>query len=66
MRKEERHEKAAKMLLEAGDIKGYCDIMCNLGKWVDALLVAPAAGEKYWRDIMTRSEDFLKNALLSF
>lgn len=45
---------AATLYMKIGDIRKYCEIMIQLGKWDEALVVAPACGIEYWRELVTR------------
>ncbi|QDZ21751.1 WD40 repeat domain-containing protein [Chloropicon primus] len=45
---------AAKLYLRSGNVKRYCEIMCDLNEWDKALAVAPMIGQEYWKDLMKR------------
>lgn len=53
-KKEDRLLECARILLEIGDYRKYCNIMVEIGHYDQALAIAPAVSLSFWRDIALR------------
>ncbi|CAN0454774.1 unnamed protein product, partial [Ectocarpus sp. 8 AP-2014] len=50
----DRLERASRLYLGAGDLKGSCEANIALGRWQAALALAPGVGMEYWREVADR------------
>ncbi|CAM9815043.1 unnamed protein product, partial [Ectocarpus fasciculatus] len=50
----DRLERASRLCLAAGDLKGSCEAHIALGRWQVALSLAPGVGMEYWRAVADR------------
>ncbi|CAN0515647.1 unnamed protein product, partial [Ectocarpus sp. 12 AP-2014] len=50
----DRLERASRLCLGAGDLKGSCEAHISLGRWQAALALAPGVGMEYWRAVADR------------
>lgn len=53
-RREDVIREAAEIRIKLGHFKEYCEAMAELGRWVDAIAVAPAVGMQYWSSMCLR------------
>jgi len=60
----DRQQKAADIHLKLGNVKEYCEIMIQLGKWERAIAVAPARSLGYWQELSRRYADHLRSKKL--
>ncbi|GFN83793.1 WD repeat-containing protein 17, partial [Plakobranchus ocellatus] len=52
--REERLRQAAKIYIQLGNVKRYCELMVELGEWVKALALAPSVSMEYWKKLNQR------------
>eukprot|EP00746_Dinoflagellata_sp_MGD_P032912 gnl/MRDRNA2_/MRDRNA2_178406_c0_seq1.p1 gnl/MRDRNA2_/MRDRNA2_178406_c0~~gnl/MRDRNA2_/MRDRNA2_178406_c0_seq1.p1 ORF type:complete len:538 (+),score=120.03 gnl/MRDRNA2_/MRDRNA2_178406_c0_seq1:32-1615(+) len=65
-KREERLLQAAQILLRIGEIRQYCQTMCQIGKWERAICIAPAVSMEFWRQLCAEfAESQRANADLS-
>ncbi|CAN0445287.1 unnamed protein product, partial [Hapterophycus canaliculatus] len=55
----DRLERASRLYLAAGDLRGSCEAHISLGRWQTALSLAPGVGMEYWRVVSDRYVDVL-------
>jgi WD repeat-containing protein 17 len=53
-RKEDRLSEAASIRLRLGQFREYCEIQVELGRWYEALAIAPAVSLQYWQSLCAR------------
>jgi hypothetical protein len=49
-----RIQEAANIRLRLGDIKQFCELSIDLGRWEKAIAVAPAVSIEYWKSLSSR------------
>lgn len=65
-KREERLLQAAQILLRIGELRQYCQTMCQIGRWERAICVAPAVSMDFWRQLCAEyAENQRANADLS-
>ena len=47
-------QEAADLYMKVGDTRSYCEVMVQMGDWQRALMLAPAVGMGYWRELLDR------------
>lgn len=56
----ERISDAAKLFLQIGEFKLYCECLISNNDWDRALAFAPSVSYQYWENVSNRYADFLK------
>ncbi|CAE7937157.1 WDR17, partial [Symbiodinium sp. KB8] len=59
-RRKERLAKAAELYARVGDTRKYCEILIELGKWDQAIAIAPSVSMEYWRELCRRNAERLE------
>lgn len=59
VKREDQLRAAAELRLKVGDVEAYCNIMVELGEWLAALAVAPAASVTFWQQLSLKYAEHL-------